>query len=347
MHVLVTGAAGYLGTVLCARLREVGHSVVGLDRCFFGSEGVPAGIPLIHGDIREWENPWLDNVDAVVHMAGLSNDPTSAFSPEANWQMNVEASDVIANACKNRGIKRITFASSASVYDDGIHSVEGNPPSLRDEDADVSPRGAYSNSKFHAERAMLEASAIILRQGTVYGYSPRMRMDLCVNTFVRDILTKGELTLHHSGSMYRPLIDIVDVADAHIAALESNVRGEVYNVVNENLQIREVAGIVAGAGVVFFNGHRDIRIKRTDAGPAIVRNYRVYGRKITHDLGWHPKRSIFVSATDMFERLSSWSTEQLYAPEYSNIRWMTMLERACTEQSQFGGIFSLTPLHIV
>ena len=343
MNVLVTGGCGYVGTVLVRRLLDAGHSVVVLDRCFFGRDGIPASVQLIHADIREWKDSWLDGIDGsdgVCHLAGLSNDPTSEYSPTANWAMNATASEVLASACKRRGISRITFASSASIYDNGEEGDGGAPP-MRYESDPVSPRGAYSQSKFHAEQSMLAAGATVLRQGTIFGYSPRMRFDLVVNTFVRDALAKGEMTLHGGGSMWRPLVSVEDVADAHIAALKGDFPGEIFNIVSDNVQVREVAGIVASAFTLMHTFHRPVRIVRSGEQPAIVRDYRVSGDLMRDRFGFVPRGSILGSATEMLEHMSGWSLERLYAPEYSNIRWMSLLERVHGEQGRFGGIYDL------
>ncbi len=340
MKVLVSGGGGYLGSVLVRQLIERGHGVVVLDRFFWGMEPLK-GLPIEfhHGDIRDWKDKWLTGIDAVCHLAGLSNDPCSEFDPQANWEMNAVASERLALACQEKGIRRITFASSASIYD--AHDMGDGSPVLRHEDDPVSPRGAYSTSKYHAEKALLEVGATILRQGTVYGYSHRMRVDLVCNTFVRDALLGRSLTLHSGGSMWRPLVDVEDCARAHIEVLEapfSKVGGEVFNVVGGNHQIRELAGIIAGAFAVFYGGNRHVGIEYSGASPAIVRNYRISGEKIEKAIGFSTKGSVFGSATDMLERLSTWSVEELLAPQYQNIRWMKLLEGIYADQRGFDRI---------
>ena len=142
MHVLVTGGGGYIGLELCRRLLERGDRVRVVDRFFFGSAPLdalaaahPGRLDVRMGDLRLWEDAWLDGIDGVSHLAGLSNDPTAEYNPDANWQMNAVATERLGDACKRRGIARFVFGSSASVYD-------GLGPGMFDEKTPVAPRGA-------------------------------------------------------------------------------------------------------------------------------------------------------------------------------------------------------------
>ena len=206
LTVLVTGGGGYIGCVLTERLLDRGYDVRVLDRLYWGEgplEAVRDRIDLVVADVRDIPAEALDGVDGVIHLAGLSNDPTAEYDPEANWQMNAIATDALGRACVERGIDRVVFSSSCSLYD-------GLPPGMHGEDAVVQPRGAYSTSKRYGEEALLALlpeglCPVILRNGTVYGYSPRMRFDLVVNTFVKDALVEERLALHGGAWMWRPL----------------------------------------------------------------------------------------------------------------------------------------------
>src|SRR6478672_2550068 len=216
-RVLVAGGAGYIGCVLCERLLARGYRVRVLDRLWWGEQPLAAirhRIELVEADVRELPAGALDGVDAVMNLAGLSNDPTAEYDPEANWQMNALASETLGNACTERGIERLVFASSCSLYD-------GLPSGMHDESAPIAPHGAYATSKRYGEEALLGLidsglCPVILRNGTVYGFSPRMRYDLVVNTFVKDALLQERLLLHGGGWMWRPLVDVRDVSDAMI-----------------------------------------------------------------------------------------------------------------------------------
>ena len=250
MRVLVTGGAGYIGTTLVPRLLARGHQVRVLDRMFWGVPHYAAmpGVELVNADVRRMPEGVLDGVDAVDHLAGFSNDPTSEYSPEANWQMNAVATETIAKLCCASGVKRFVFGSSCSLYD-GVDRGE----ELLDEESSLHPRGAYATSKRYSEEALMREAGhsfepVILRQATVFGVSERMRFDLVVNSFVKDALVRQRLVLHGGGKMWRPLVSVKDLADAHIACLEAPsdaVAGETFNVVGENHQVRQLAEIVA------------------------------------------------------------------------------------------------------
>ncbi len=242
-------------------------------------------IELVVGDVRDVPESALDGIDGVINLSGLSNDPTAEFNPEANWQMNAIATETLGRACLERGIERYVFASSCSLYD-------GMPPGMHAEDADIQPRAAYATSKRYGEEKLLELAGeglcpVILRNGTVYGWSPRMRFDLVVNTFVKDALLSGSLKLHGGGWMWRPLVDIRDCADAMIAAYEApaeKVRGEIFNVVHSNYQIRELAMIVAGSVQL----HRPpVHLEEVPGAQAHAR-LRVRQRQALDDARLHP-----------------------------------------------------------
>ena len=149
--VLVTGGAGYIGCVLTERLLERGYHVRVLDRLYWGGKPlahVVDRIELVVADVRDMPASALDGVDGVIHLAGLSNDPTAEYDPEANWQMNAIATETLARNCVERGVERVVFASSCSLYD-------GLPPGMHDETAPIEPRGAYATSKRYGEEALL------------------------------------------------------------------------------------------------------------------------------------------------------------------------------------------------
>jgi nucleoside-diphosphate-sugar epimerase len=324
MKILVTGGGGYIGVVLCERLLDAGHEVRILDRLYWGVEPLAALLPrveLVQGDVRAVTEAALESIDAVVHLAGLSNDPTAEYNPQANWEMNAVATEALARACKTRGIKRFSFGSSASLYD-------GLGPGAHDETAELAPRGAYSKAKFAAEQSLLrladaDFAPVILRQGTVYGYSPRLRLDLVVNTFAKDAFRDGVLYLHGGGTMWRPLVAIGDVAEAHLRALEApldSVRGQIFNVVHANLQIRSLAELVAHAHAL---RRRHVRIEDAPL-PKLVRDYRRSNRKLADVLGFAPEVTVLEAIKDLIVRLPREPDDA----RFYNIRWMTALEES-------------------
>src|SRR5215468_2399089 len=226
-RILVVGGAGYVGSVLTEELLQRGYTVRVLDRFFFGDNGLRAlrdRIELVESDMRAVSPTALDGVDAVINVGGLSNDPTAEYNPRANHEMNTVATAALARLCKARGVSRYVLASSCSIYDCGI--LDERADVLQDETSPVAPRAPYSVSKYEAERAILAMTddtfcPVALRKGTVFGYSPRMRYDLVVNTFVRDALTKGYVTVHCGGEMWRPLVDVSDLARTYVACVEA------------------------------------------------------------------------------------------------------------------------------
>lgn len=327
MRVLVTGGAGYIGSVLVRRLLDRGHQVRVLDRLYWGLgplTEVLDQIEIIHADIREAQQSWFEGIDGVIHLAGLSNDPTANFDPAANWEMNAKATEEIAIACRAAGVRRFVFGSSCSLYD-------GLPDgAVYDEEAPIAPRGPYAESKRYGEEKLLEMAAggdfcpVILRQGTVFGASPRMRLDLVVNTFMKDALSQGRLLLHGGGWMYRPLVEVQDAADVQIACLEANeedVSGQIFNVVQDNYQIRELAMLVAGS-VGLLRGHVELTVAPE---PPLVRNYRCSSEKLYQTLGVRPSRSVLKSVDEMVDSFGKLDAAKLAHPRYYNLDWMLLL----------------------
>ncbi|HKP91927.1 MAG TPA: SDR family oxidoreductase [Thermoleophilaceae bacterium] len=335
---LVTGGAGYIGCVLIPRLLERGYRVRVLDRLYWGESplaGFRDRVELVEADVRDMPANALDGIDGVIHLAGLSNDPTAEYDPEANWQMNAVATEAMGQACVERGVERFVLATSCSLYD-------GLPPGMHDEATPVEPRGAYATSKRYAEEALLALVPdglvpVLLRNGTVYGWSPRMRFDLVVNTFVKDALLEERLLLHGGGWMWRPLVDVRDVSDAMIAALEGPadvVKGEIYNVLHSNYQIRELAMLVAGS--VQLLG-RQVRLEEVPA-PALTRDYECSNAKLSTHLGFYPTHSVVGAVSDLLERIDLADRASLSHPRFYNIRWLELLNEVRPRLERFGAI---------
>jgi nucleoside-diphosphate-sugar epimerase len=344
-RVLVTGGAGYIGCILTEKLLRRGYRVRVLDRLYWGEaplrqhlEGLGLGLDgyaLVEADVRDMPATALDGIDGVIHLAGLSNDPTAEYDPEANWQMNAVATEALGAACVERGIERLVFASSCSLYD-------GLPLGMHDERADLRPHGAYATSKRYAEEALLGLvdeglCPVILRNGTVYGWSPRMRFDLVVNTFVKDALLQEKLSLHGGGWMWRPLVDVRDVSDAMIMGLEADaelVRGEIFNVLHSNYQIRELAMLVAGS--VQLLGRR-VELEEVPA-PQLTRDYECSNAKLSERLGFIPSRSVVEAVADVLTRLDLGDRTSLSDPRYYNIRWLELLHEVHGRLERFGAV---------
>jgi nucleoside-diphosphate-sugar epimerase len=296
---------------------------------------VAGDIELLVADVRDIPPDALDGIDSVIHLAGLSNDPTAEFDPEANWEMNAVATERLGRACVDHGIERFVFASSCSLYD-------GLPPGMHHERAPIEPYGAYATSKRYGEERLLELvpeglCPVILRNGTVYGHSPRMRYDLVVNTFVKDALLQERLSLHGGGWMWRPLVDVRDVADAMIHTMEASeelVRGETFNVVHSNYQIRELAMLVAGS--VQLLG-RSVRLQEAPA-PALTRDYECSNEKLSRVLGFIPRHSVAEAVADLLSRLDLEDRTTLTDPRHYNIRWLELLNEVKPRIERFGSL---------
>lgn len=329
--VLVVGGAGYVGSVLVPELLDRGYAVKVFDRMFFGDLGlkdVRDRVELVVGDMRAMTPALLDDVSAVVNLGGLSNDPTAEYNPKANFEMNTVATEKLAALCKQAGVHRYVFASSASIYDVGEGADSRDV--LLDETAAVDPKAAYSRSKYEAERILLSMTdanfcPVILRKGTVYGFSPRMRYDLVVNTFTMSALSKGQLSLHFGGEMWRPLVDVRDAAKAYVVCLQApaeKVRGEVFNVVYKNFRISELA-LRVREGLRASGHDADIKADYKYKG---VRNYRVSGKKMEQVLDFRPTLTVEDSVVDIVEKVKQYAYTDFDNPRYYNIRWMKMLE---------------------
>jgi nucleoside-diphosphate-sugar epimerase len=342
--ILLVGGAGYVGAVLTEELLERGYAVKILDRLYYGEVGlqdIRDRVELTVGDMRAVQAELLEDVDAVVNVGGLSNDPTAEYNPRANYEMNTLATQKLAELCKQCGVRRYVFASSCSIYDHGVGNDDWDV--VQDEESVVEPKAAYSGSKREAEKLLLQMAdkdfcPVILRKGTIYGFSPRMRYDLVVNTFVKDALSRGYVNLHYGGEMWRPLVDVRDVARAYIACLgadEDVVRGQIFNVAYRNMRISELALRVREA-LRQENVECDIRV---DYGYKGVRSYRVSTHKINRTLLFRTKVSVEESAQDMVEKIRRYHYDDFDNPRYYNIRWMRLLEEASKVIGITGSVF--------
>lgn len=331
--VLVVGGAGYLGCVLVEELLSRGYAVTVFDRLFFGDRGLRPfrdRIRLVTGDMRAVPASVFERAGAIINLGGLSNDPTAEYNPEANYQMNALATRALGEAAKRHGIRRYLYASSCSVYDIGV--IDEERDILLTEDAEVQPKAAYGMSKLAGERELLSLmdesfSPVILRMGTLFGFSPRMRYDLVVNTFVKDALQKGYLTLHYAGQMWRPLCDVRDAARAYIMALEAPeaiVKGQIFNIVAGNFRISELA-LRAREGLAVAGIQADIKSLFEYTG---IRNYRVSGRKALTVLNFRPEISVQDSVRQIVDKIREFGYTDFDNDRYYNIRWMKTLEEA-------------------
>ena len=250
MRVLLTGHNGYIGSVMAPFLQAAGHDVVGLDSflfedCTLGEDGPP--IDALRMDLRDVTADHLLGFDAVIHLAALSNDPLGNLNPDSTYDINHRASVTLAQAAKDAGVARFLFASSCSLY--GVAGDE-----MLAEDAAFNPLTAYGHSKVLVERDVAPMAddrftPVFLRNATAYGFSPRLRADVVVNSLVLSAVTTGEVFLQSDGTPWRPLVHVEDISRAFLAALEApreSVHNRAFNVgrSEENYRVRDVAEIV-------------------------------------------------------------------------------------------------------
>jgi nucleoside-diphosphate-sugar epimerase len=275
MRVLLTGHQGYLGTVMAPVLRRAGHEVIGLDSglfadCVLGPE--PAAVPGHAVDLRDVTAAALSGVDAVVHLAALSNDPLGSLAPELTYDVNHHASVRLARLARDAGVRRFLYASTCSVY--GAAGTDD----LVNEDAPLRPVTPYAESKVRVEDDLIELAdgdftPVFLRNATAFGFSPRLRADIVLNNLVGHAHLTGEVRVLSDGTPWRPLVHARDIADAFAAALTAPreaVHAKAFNIGSEqnNLTVAEIAGEVVEA-------MPGARLSITGEAGADPRSYRV------------------------------------------------------------------------
>ena len=296
MRVLLTGHRGYIGSVMVPMLQEQGHDVVGLDtdwfqRCTF--TGTVPEVESINKDTRDIEESDIEGFDAIIHLAGLSNDPMGDFRPMITEEINDAASVRLAEMAKKVGVKRFLFASSCSNY-----GASGD--NFLTEEANFNPVTAYGRSKVQVELAVNKLAddnfcPTYLRASTAFGVSPRIRFDLVINNLTAWAVTTGRVFLKSDGTPWRPLVHVEDICRAYIAVLNAPIdliHNEAFNVglTTENYQMSELADIVKDVVPGCRVDYAD------DAGPD-TRCYRVDCNKIArvlHDFKpqWTVRRGV-------------------------------------------------------
>ncbi len=313
--VLVTGGTGYVGSILVPKLLNKGYKVVVVDCMFFTDMGLKAvksnpNLTIIDGDIRSTDvlKKSLKGVDAVIHLASISNDPSSDLNPQLTVEVNFNASVNLVKLSKEAGVQRFINASTSSVY--GIKET----PNVT-EDLPLEPLTVYSKTKADTEPVVTQANdknfcAMTIRPATVCGYSPKMRLDLTVNILTMSALTKGKITVF-GGNQKRPNIHIEDITDYYVKLLEipaEKIAGKIYNAGYENHTVSQIAQMVKD----IIGDH--VTIETTPSNDN--RSYHISSAKIEKELGLKPAHTIKDAVLDIknaaAKGLLDWSNENYY-----------------------------------
>ncbi len=337
--ILVTGAGGYIGSVLVPKLLRKGCKVKAVDRFFFGDTLEEHELlTVIREDCRKLTESIFCGVDAVVDLVAISNDPTGEWFQAETYQINYKARADTARMAKKMGVKRYILPSSCSLY--GFQ--EGD--TIVDETSPTRPLTTYAKANEKAEREILPLAdagftVAVMRQATVYGCSPRMRFDLAINIMTCTAWERGIIPLNRDGTQWRPFIHVQDTADAICRMLEADadpINGEVFNVGSSenNYQLRQLAEEIAQALPI------DVRIEWV--GDPDTRSYRVNCDKIGRLLNWRPKRTVKDGVREIYDALFTGKLAR--NPQTITLTWYQELSKwhkIIQEREMYGGIIQL------
>ena len=319
MNILVTGGAGYLGSVLVPMLLARGDGVTVADVAMFGSEGLLPHLSnpffrLEIGDIRDKRfirKLFSRSYDAVVHLAALVGEPACKMDPTLTRQINQEAAVDLAAEAKKHGVERFIFTSTCSNY--GVST----PDALADEDSPLHPLSLYAETKIAAEKGLLVLSnasfgVTVLRLATLFGLSPKMRFNLLINEMVREGWYGKDVVLYKEEA-WRPYTHTIDATLAILAVLDAdkkNVSGEVFNIGTDNLQKKTLAALVK-------KYIPSLRVKR-EGGKPDNRDYRVSFAKVKNRIGFVPTKSIEEGIEEIVWALNQRIWSNPYDPKYTD-----------------------------
>lgn len=310
MRILITGGAGYVGSILSRKLLSKGYNVRVADALWYGQESVQDCInnekfELVNADIRNLVETVraMKDIDAVIHLASIVGMPASSIEPRTSEEINYLATKNIAELCQLHNIETYVFASTCSVYG-------SQPDQLISEKSKVDPLDYYAKQKFLSERAIgwLNRAPTILRFGTLFGLSSRMRFDLVINLFIAQAILNGKITVF-GGNQYRPFLHVDDAAESLLFALEKNLTGT-YNVISENFTILEAAKKIQsaiGCEIEISNENED------------KRNYKVSADKIKQ-MGFLPKKNIQFAIDEISEAIKKGKIKDFMENKYSNYK---------------------------
>ena len=298
MNILVAGGAGYIGSVLVKNLFDLGYNITVVDLLWFGNH-LPPEVNIINKNIIDLNENDLLGYDQVIFLAGLSNDPMAEFSPSMNFIENGSVPAYLAYIAKQSKVRRFIYGSSCSVYG---HTVN----ELYDETMPTISNYPYGISKLQGEFGSMQLqdnnfSVISLRQGTLSGYSPRMRFDLIVNTMFKSAISKGEITVNNP-NIWRPILSIQDAISGYLKAIEANENlSGIFNIASGNFTVGEVADYVKASIKKYLDIDTIINIKHVHD----YRNYKVNIQKIIDILNYKPMNNIDSIVKDLVDHIKS------------------------------------------
>jgi len=331
MKVVVTGGAGYIGNFIVEELLQRGHQVRVLDSFLFGDEALKPlreddHLEVMTGDIRHLEDLSyaLEGMDAVVHMAGIVGDPACSVNEQATQSVNIEATKSLVEVCKYHDIERLVFASTCSVY--GASSLEE-----LNEGSYLNPQSLYAESKIDSEEIILretndrfadaeDLTATVLRLGTIFGWSRRMRFDLAVNILTAKAVLEDDIPVY-GGEQFRPFVHVNDAALAFADVVEApadEVGGEIFNVGDNDLNYP-----VKKLGYTVEEHVPDAEVRFVDHKED-ERTYRVNFDKINHILGWEAQRDIGDGVHEIKDWIESEGITDYGADNYRNSEYPYM-----------------------
>ncbi len=328
MRVLVTGHNGYIGTVMVPMLQAAGHQVVGLDNYLFGEActfGQPVpDIPALRKDVRDVSLEDLEGFDAIIHLAGLCNDPLGDLNPQWTYEINHKATVRLASLAREAGVRRFIFSSSCSVY-----GASGDQ--MLTEESPLRPITPYAISKALAEEGLSrladgDFSPVFLRNATAYGVSSRLRADLVLNNLVAWAYTTGRVLVLSDGTPWRPIVHIEDISRAFLVVLHAQrglVHNQVFNVglTEENYQVRDLAATVAATVP-------GCRVEYAEGGGPDPRCYRVDCGKLRRTFPeFNPQWNAAMGARELYlaYRNSGLTLEEFNGPKYMRVKHVKAL----------------------
>ena len=294
---MVTGDMGYIGAVLIPILKEKDYDVVGYDSGYYSEnilEEFDDDYTKITKDIRDVSKEDLKDIDAIIHLAGLSNDPLGEFSPSLTEDINYNGTIRLAELALETGVSRFIYASSQSMY--GISDTSNE---LDEDDSEKNPVTAYAIAKWNAEQELHRMSTnnfvvVSLRPSTVFGASPRLRCDIVFNNLVACAYTTGKIEIMSDGTPWRPVVHIKDICSAFLASLEAPakiVSGRAFNVgiPDGNFTVRDIAEAaqrsVSGSELIFTGEHTDPRTYRVSFNRILTELKDYYNPEWNLDMG--------------------------------------------------------------